>query len=112
MHFIFGKQMDISTVTSPAYWSITRADGQNRGGAYNWGLPSASTEVTIPPIPVSVVYDPDLQTADVTFRVTQNASGNGTLDPSHIVFAFRGLDAYGQAMDPAANEYSGISLIV
>jgi len=112
MHFIFSKQMDASTVTSPAYWSITRADGQNRGGAYNWGLPSAPTDVTLSPIPVSVVYDQDSQTADVTFRLTQNASGNATLDPSHLVFAFRGLDAYGEAMDPAADEYSGISMIV
>jgi len=112
MQFVFNKQMDASTVTSPAYWSITRADGNNRGGAYNWGLPSAPTEVTISPLPISVVYDPDLQTAEVTFRVTQNASGNGTLDPSHLVFAFRGLDAYGEAMDPAADQYSGISLIV
>jgi len=112
MHFVFSKEMDASTVTSPAYWSITKADGQNPGGAYNWGLPSAPTDVTISPIPVSVVYDQDLQTADVVFRLTQNASGNGTLDPSHLVFAFRGLDAYGQAMDPAADEYSGISMIV
>jgi hypothetical protein len=68
--------------------------------------------VTLSPIPVSVAYDQDLQTADVTFRVTQNASGNGTVDPSHIVFRFHGLDAYGNAMDPTADEYSGISIIV
>jgi tetratricopeptide (TPR) repeat protein len=112
MHFVFSKAMDASTITSPAYWSITRAYGQTRGGDYNWGLPPPATEVTISPTPVSVIYDQDSQTADVEFRVTQNASGNGTLDPSHLVFAFRGLDAYGQAMDPAADQYSGISLIV
>jgi tetratricopeptide (TPR) repeat protein len=112
MHFIFSKEMDVLTVASPAYWSITRADGQNLGGAYNWSLALPPTEVTLSPIPVSVVYDQDLQTAHVTFRVTQNASGNGTLDPSHIVFRFHGLDAYGNAMDPAADEYSGISMIV
>jgi len=61
---------------------------------------------------VSVVYDQDSQTADVDFRVTQNASGNGTLDPSHLVFAFQGLDAYGKAMDPSKDQYSGISMIV
>ena len=101
-----------STVTSPAYWSITKAYGQNRGGAYNWSLPSPLTEVTISSTPVSVVYHQDSETADVIFRITQNASGNGTLDPSHIVFGFNGLDAYGEAMDPAADEYSGISMIV
>jgi tetratricopeptide (TPR) repeat protein len=112
MHFIFSKAMDASTVTSPAYWSITRAYGQTRGGDYNWGLPLAPTEVTLSPTPVSVAYHQDLQTADVKFRITQNASGNGTLDPSHLVFAFHGLDAYGKAMDAAADEYSGISMIV
>jgi Flp pilus assembly protein TadD len=112
MHFVFSKEMDASTVTSPAYWSITRADGKNVGGAYNWSLPLPSTEVTLSPVPIGVIYHPDLQTADVTFQVTQNASGDGTLDPSHLLFTFRGLDAYGQAMDPAADEYSGISMIV
>jgi tetratricopeptide (TPR) repeat protein len=112
MHFIFSKEMDESTVSSPAYWSITRADGQNLGGAYNWSLSLPPTDVTIPPVPVSVVYDQDLQTADVTFRITQNASGDGTLDPSHLVFAFHGFDVYGNAMDPTADQYSGISKIV
>jgi tetratricopeptide (TPR) repeat protein len=111
MHFVFSKPMDASTVTSPAYWSIARAYGQTRGGDYNWGLQLPPTEVTTP-TPVSVVYDQNSQTADVKFQVTQNASGNGTLDPSHLVFAFQGLDAYGKAMDPAADQYSGISMIV
>jgi hypothetical protein len=112
MHFIFSKPMDASTVASPVYWSISRADGQNRGGIYNWGLPLAPTEVYLSPVPVSVVYHEDSQTADVIFKIDQNASGNGTLDPSHLVFKFRGLDVYGQAMDPAADEYSYLSMIV
>ena len=112
MHFIFSKAMDASSVRAPSYWSITRAYGQTPGGDYNWGLPLPSTEVTVSPAPVTVVYDQDLQTADVKFRINQNASGNGTLDPSHLVFTFQGLDAYGKAMDPAADQYSGISKIV
>ena len=112
MQFTFSQPMDPSTVTSPAYWSITKAYGQIPGSDYNYGLPLPSTEVSISPIPASVTYDQNSQTADVTFQVTQNASGNGTLDPSHLVFAFSGLDAYGKAMDPAADEYSGISQIV
>jgi len=112
MHFIFSKAMDVSTIESTAYWSITKANGKNRGGVYNWGLPLATTEVYISPLPVSVVYHPDLQTADLIFKITQNASGNGTLDPSHLVFKFQGLDIYGEAMDPAADEYSSISMIV
>ncbi len=112
MHFVFSKAMDASTVASPAYWRITRADGRNRGGVYNWGLPLAPTELYLSPIPVSVVYHQDSQTADVIFKITQNASGNGTLDPSHLVFKFQGMDVYGEAMDPAADEYSRISMIV
>lgn len=112
MHFIFSKAMDASTVESIAYWSISKADGQNRGGIYNWGLPLAPTEVYISPIPVSVVYHQDSQIADVIFKITQNASGDGTLDPSHLVFKFQGLDVYGEAMDPTADEYSRISMIV
>jgi tetratricopeptide (TPR) repeat protein len=112
MHFIFSKPMDASTVTSLAEWSITKAYGQTPGGDYNWGLPLAPTEVTVSSTPVSVVYDQNSQTADVKFRVTQNAWGDGTLDPSHLVFAFHGLDAYGKAMDAAADQYSGISNIV
>ncbi|MBM4339138.1 MAG: tetratricopeptide repeat protein [Deltaproteobacteria bacterium] len=112
MHFIFSKPMDGSTVESPAYWSITKANGQNRGGVYNWGLPLAATEIYISPLPVSVVYHPNSQTADVIFKISQNGSGDGTLDPSHLVFKFKGLDIYGEAMDSAADEYSGISKIV
>jgi hypothetical protein len=104
--------MDASKVRSLSNWSITRAYGITPGGDYNWGLPLASTEVTISSIPLSVLYDEDSQTAEVKFRVTQNASGDGTLDPSHLVFAFHGLDAYGKAMDAAADQYSGMSMIV
>jgi tetratricopeptide (TPR) repeat protein len=111
MHFIFSKAMDASTVTSLAYWSITRAYGQTTGGDYNWGLPLPSTELGTPTL-VNVTYDQGSQTADVKFRVTQNDSGDGTLDPSHLLFTFQGLDAYGKAMDQAADQYSGISLIV
>ncbi|HUL30202.1 MAG TPA: tetratricopeptide repeat protein, partial [Thermodesulfobacteriota bacterium] len=112
MHFIFSKEMDASTVASPASWGITKAGWSNSGGAYNWGLPIAPTEVNVSPIPVSVVYNQDSLTADVTFQIVQNASGDGTLDPSHLVFDFHGQDVYGNAMDPAADEYSGISMIV
>ena len=112
MHFIFSKEMDASTVASPAYWSIARADGTKPGGAYNWGLPTAPTEVNASPVPISVVYRPDSFTADVIFRIAQNASGDGTLDPSHLVFGFHGQDIYGDTMDPDADEYGGISLIV
>jgi hypothetical protein len=44
--------------------------------------------------------------------INQNASADGTLDLQHIQFSFRGKDAYGNAMDKTADQYSGISKIV
>ncbi|HET6514378.1 MAG TPA: tetratricopeptide repeat protein [Thermodesulfovibrionales bacterium] len=111
MHFIFSKPMDVSTVQNPAFWSITKADGRNWGGVYNWGMPTPATEVSLP-VPDVVFYHENTQTADVTFQISQNASGDGTLDPAHLVFRFRGKDAYGMTMDQSADEYSGFSKIV
>ncbi len=61
---------------------------------------------------MSVVYDPSSLTAKVTFSITQNATGNGTIDLSHLVFTFKGTDEYGNVMDTAADEYNRISKIV
>ena len=112
MHFLFDKEMDATSVSSPFNWSISRALSGNSWGEYNWGLPIPSTDATISPMPVGIVYDQELLTADVTFRIEQNATGDATLDPSHINFKFFGTDAYGNAMDLSADEYSGISLVV
>jgi hypothetical protein len=68
-----------------------------------------STEVSIAPTPLAVFYNQDEQTATVVFKLRQNASGDGTLDPSHINFSFSGKDVVGQAMDPSADRYSGFS---
>jgi hypothetical protein len=75
-------------------------------------MPSSVIDVVVPPLPASVVYDPETFSADVTFKISQNLEGNGTIDPSHIMFRFCGIDAYGKAMDLTADEYSGISQIV
>lgn len=112
MRFTFTKDMDSGSVQNPLNWGITRASGTNTGGAYNWGMSIPSTEGSIRAIPVSIIYDPEAFSADVTFKVAQNAQGNGTIDPSHIMFRFDGKDAYGKAMDSSADEYSGISEIV
>ena len=110
--FMFSKDMDQFSVQNPLNWQISRATSQTPGGAYNFGLPLPSTEVLLPPRPYRVAYDAAGRMAEVTFRIQQNSLGNGTLDPSHIVFKFKGSDAAGNAMDPAADEYSGVSLIV
>lgn len=112
MRFIFSKEMDMYSIQNTFNWQISRASGKNIGGAYNWGLPVPETEVNISAIPISVVYDENAKSADVSFRITQNSTGDGTIDPGHIVFKFSGIDAYGKAMDSSADEYSGISKIV
>jgi tetratricopeptide (TPR) repeat protein len=112
MNFIFDKEMDPASVENLYNWRITRASPGAPGGAYSWGLSIPSTEIEIWLFPTSVIYDPDSFTAQVTFQITQNSSADGTIDPSHIVFRFYGKDVFGNTMDPAADEYSGISKIV
>jgi tetratricopeptide (TPR) repeat protein len=110
--FIFSKEMDVSSVTNPLNWQISRATGKDPGGAYNWGLPIPSTEVSLPAAPYKIAYTEGSLIAEVTFKIKQNSAANGTIDPSRMVFKFRGLDAYGNAMDPSADEYSSVSKIV
>lgn len=112
MNFIFSKDMDVASVQNPYNWRISRASGKTPGGIYNWGLSIPSTEIEISSFPLKVIYDTNFLTAHVTFQITQNSSGDGTIDPSHIVFSFYGIDIYGRTMDPAGDEYSGISKIV
>jgi hypothetical protein len=45
----------------------------------------------------------------VLFKVSQNSSANGTIDPSHINFSFSGKDVVGLSMDKSADMYSGFS---
>jgi Flp pilus assembly protein TadD len=111
MNFVFSKDMDIASVQNPYNWGINRASIRQNGGIYNGGLTVPKTEANILPIPVNVTYDSDKNTASVRFRISQNADGNATLDPAHIVFKFYGKDTYGKAMDKSADEYSGFSSI-
>ncbi len=110
--FVFDKQMDAASVRNTGNWSIGRSTGTRTGGLYNWGIKVPETEVRISSIPARVTYDPDSLTAKVTFSITQNNAGDGTIDLSHLVFKFMGSDDYGNTMDTAANEYNKISKIV
>jgi tetratricopeptide (TPR) repeat protein len=112
MKFIFNKDMDNASVENLSNWMITRTSWENPGGAYNYGLPVPETEVTLPLFPAMVTYDPQNRKAEVFFNVTQNSSGNGTIDPSHILFRFYGKDAYGNSMSASGDEFSGLSEIV
>lgn len=112
VNFVFDKQMDAASVRSIVNWNINRSTNTRTGGTYNWGMKLPTTEVEVPYLPVSVVYDPDSLTANVTFSISQNASGNGTIDLSHLVFKFRGTDGYGNRMDTLADEYNRIAKII
>jgi Flp pilus assembly protein TadD len=112
LNFMFDKEMDPDSVKNPENWFISRATGENPGGAYNLGLPIPSTEVLPPSKPSAITYDPSSHVAQVTFWITQNGLGDGTIDPSHILFQFKGKDAYGNSMDPSGDQYSSISKIV
>jgi tetratricopeptide (TPR) repeat protein len=112
MSFVFSKAMDAQSVQNISNWLITKSTYMDPGGAYNWGLPVNSTDTNISPLPIGVIYNPDTLTASVSFKLTQNAAGDGTIDPSHIMFKFSGIDTYKNSMDLLADQYSGISQIV
>jgi hypothetical protein len=101
--------MDRESIENPANWLISRAAGQGPGQSYNFGMRVPATEVSIKPIPDAVTWDEDNLTASVYFTITQNASGTGTLDPSHIEFKFSGKDIYGLAMDTQCDQFCGFS---
>ncbi len=106
---VFDKEMDRESVENLANWRIYRSIGSGPGEAYNYGLSIPDTEVSLPPLPLNVYYDAENQTARVQFKITQNATADGTIDPSHVEFCFMGEDVYGNQMDPTADQYSTFS---
>ena len=109
MKFFFNKDMDRASVENPLNWSISRATGVGYGQAYNFGQEIPDTEITLPSIPDYVLYDDLTRTATIAFTVSQNDSADGTIDPSHIVFKFKGEDIHGIKMDADGDEFSGFS---
>ena len=107
--FTFSEKMDIASVTNPLNWSITRAKG-GEAGYYNNTMPYTSRDAAPPSIPLSVVYNDLTNEATIKFRIAQNAEGNATIDPAHLVFGFKGKDVLGRSMDTMANEYDGFAL--
>jgi tetratricopeptide (TPR) repeat protein len=109
MVFRFNQEMDLASVQSAMNWSINRATG-GVGGVYNSGATLYSDrEVGIMPFPLAVRYDPDTREATVYFRITQNATGDGLIDPQHWVFRFSGTDVTGKSIDPLGDEYDGFA---
>jgi tetratricopeptide (TPR) repeat protein len=112
MNFTFSKDMDAASVQNISNWLIRRTSGSDTGGAYNWGLEVNPSEASISSVPLSVTYNSKTCTASVMFRINQNSEANATLDPSHIMFKFSGVDASGNSMDQSADQYSSFSKIV
>jgi tetratricopeptide (TPR) repeat protein len=109
MKFQFSKEMDPASVQDILNWNIQRSTESGPGMRYNNGLSPASTEVKVPLYPVDVYYDPDTLTAKVYFQLTQNDTADGTIDPSHIAFSFKGQDADGNQLDQNYDQYMGFS---
>lgn len=105
----FNNDMDIGSVMNPSNWSISKANS-TKAGYYNSMIPVSSKEAKVAPLPLSVDYNALERTATVKFRIAQNAAGNATIDPSHLVFKFMGKDAAGRKMDPKADEIDGYAL--
>jgi tetratricopeptide (TPR) repeat protein len=104
--FSFDSKMDPASVQDPNNWTINKASG-GVAGYYNNLMSILPTEAYIPQNPTRVSYDPDQQQATVTFMLSQNANGDATIDPSHMVFKFDGKSLNGKTMDPTANEFEG-----
>ena len=109
MKFVFDKEMDRASVENVLNWSIARSTGSGPGEMYNFGMPVADTEIMPPRFPDHVYYDQKAQTAIVTFSLTQNATADGTIDPAHIEFTFKGEDKFGYKMDPAGDQFRGFN---
>lgn len=108
--FQFNQAMDISSVQNPLNWFIYKASG-GKAGFYNNGITlHPEKEILLSPIPQWVTYDPSQYRATIYFTITQNAAGDGVIDPSHWVFQFKGTDVSGNMMDAAADEFDGFAL--
>jgi tetratricopeptide (TPR) repeat protein len=109
LKFQFTKEMDRDSVQDIFNWSIQRSTETDPGMRYNNGLSVPSTEINAPLYPLDVYYDQESLTAEVRFQLTQNDSADGTIDPSHIVFAFSGVDIDGNRMDADYDQFMGFS---
>jgi len=106
--FQFDKEMDRESVEETTNWSISRAGGYG-ASQYNYGLAIPSTEISIQRLPDYVSYDSKSLSATVFFKIYQNSTADGTIDPGHIEFSFRGVDRFEQNMDPEKDQWTGFS---
>lgn len=111
----FSNEMDVASIMNTANWQISKAKN-TEGGYYTSQI---GREVAIPMSPTFVSYDPETRQAKVSFTVQQLSgitnldisNGKGaTIDPSHLVFKFSGVDAAGRQMDSSSDEIDGAAL--
>jgi tetratricopeptide (TPR) repeat protein len=107
--FQFNKEMKRDEVENIFNWTIKRSSESAPGMRYNNGLRVPSTEVNLAVYPIDVYYDETSLTATLRFDIAQNATADGTIDPSHMVFAYSGQDADGNRMDPKHDQFMGFS---
>lgn len=107
--FLFDSSMDPASVNTISNWSITKAQGASFNpstGLYDAGM-YRSTDITLPPMPSRVIYDPATQEATIFFSLKQNSSSTGTIDTSGVIYSFNGKDVNGKRMDPTGNQIDG-----
>jgi Tfp pilus assembly protein PilF len=109
MIFQFDKQMDRESIENRFNWQIDRSTQSGPGQTYNFGIPVPDTEITVAPIPENVYWDETKMSATVSFKIQQNSTADGTIDPSHIEFKFSGKDIYGNTMDADFDQFMGFS---
>ena len=107
--FMFTNEMDFASVTNVQNWSITRANS-TKAGYYNNTMPLSAKEAFLPNKPLSVIYNSITREATIKFQLSQNATGDAVIDPSHVVFSFTGKDAAGRDMDVTANKMDGFTI--
>ena len=73
-------------------------------------MPLSAKEADLPNKPLSVVYNSITREATIKFQLSQNATGDAVIDPSHVVFSFTGKDAAGRDMDVTANKMDGFTI--
>lgn len=106
MTFMFDSKMDVKSVMDVTNWRISKASSAQKGGLYDNGL-YRPTDTAVPALPTRVSYDPVSREATVVFSLRQNATVDGTIDPSRVVFSFIGKDVTGKSLDTKANQYDG-----
>ena len=101
--------MDRESVENLTNWKIGRSTSSQPDQKYNNGFLIPTTEIQVSPLPDNVYYNSEQYQATVTFTIRQNATADGTIDPTHIEFKFSGNDAFGNKMDPKFDQYMGVT---